>query len=205
MKLKKVYVFLIILCCSLNLQASKSHQLKALSHQINEFFIQDQALRNELIQKNFKDDKVKQKINELDKKSSNFILSLLSNYGWPEKSRLSAQTYHKFMTLIIHSSDKKMMQQVFVHVLHDFLHDEGSDYQYFTLYVDKVFSKTHGYQIFGTQFQTPSENKKSAPKIWNKSHIDERRKKLNLMPLSTYKKMMNHMYTKKNKHVSKNF
>ena len=202
MKLKEVCVVWIVLC-SLKLQAAQVHQLEELSNQINEFVMQDQALRHELIQKEFKDEEIKQKISELDKKSSDFILSMLSTYGWPEKSKLNAQTYHEFMTLIIHSSDK-ILQNVLIHVLHDFLHDEGNDYQDFALYLDKVFMKTHGYQIFGTQFQTTS-NKTSFTPIWNKGNVDARRKRLNLMNLSTYEQVMNHVYTKKNRYVAKDF
>ena len=46
----------------------------------------------EELREDFKDKEIKQKINELDKRSYDFILSVLSTYCWPEKSKLSPQT-----------------------------------------------------------------------------------------------------------------
>lgn len=204
MNIKKKYIALIMLSCSFHLQGSKAHQLNDISNQIHAFHIQDQKLRKTLTQKNMNDEKIKHKINKIDKKSSKFIHEILSTYGWPDRSKVSAQTYHEFMTLILHSPDEKLLQQVFVHVLHDFLHDEGSDYQYFALYIDKVFTRTYGYQIFGTQLNGQSDDQNNSIEIWNKRHVDKRRKQLNLMPLSVYKEMTNHFYSEKNKHVSKN-
>ena len=203
MNIKKKYIALIMLSCSFNLQASKNNQLNDISNQIHEFYIQDQEIRKKLIQENLNDEKIKQKVNEIDQKSTQFIHHILSTYGWPDKRQLNAQTYQELNILILHTPDAKLLQQVFVHILHDFLHDEGSDYQYFALYIDKVFSRTHSYQIFGTQLNTQSDDQKSSIEIWNKPHVDERRKKLNLMPLSVYKEMTNHIYSQKNKHVAK--
>lgn len=203
MNIKKIIWMLTLFSCCVQSSTQENHQV--LSKAIHDFYTQDQLIRKKLIQSGFSDKKIVEEITMLDKKSSQFIRSTISRYGWPERNQLKPDTYHQFMTLVIHSPDKELMQQVFVHVLHDFLHDKGTDYQTFAIYVDKVFLQAHGYQIFGTQYDFPPKESHKTAHIWNKANLDERRKTLNLMPFNTYQEMVQHMSSKKNSHVSKQF
>ena len=136
---------------------------------------EDTQIRNEYIKT--KNEKHLEQTKEIDAKSTNFIIKMLSEFGFPTISKVGKKPSFHAWKLVQHSPDSKL-QEKYLALMEENLEDVNKrDFAYLK---DRVLLSQGKQQIYGTQFKKMDDGKYVPIKLWDIENVNARRKEVEL-------------------------
>lgn len=131
----------------------------------------------------------------IDQANSRRLAEIVHNSGWPKKSVMGEKaTLAAF--LVLQHSDLPLQKELFP-IIREAAMSGEADLSSIALLEDRILMREGKKQLFGTQI---SPNQKTGkPELYpveDESHVDERRMKMGLQPLSEYLKTFGINYKK---------
>jgi hypothetical protein len=160
----------------------------ALRKEILALVDEDQAVRNDLIKKGFKDQKALERMRAVDKKSTARMKEIVAKLGWPGNRLLGEEGAHAAWLLVQHA--EPAFQKECLAKMERAVKAGDASAKDWAYLLDRVAVDEGRKQTYGTQFD---EHMQPAP-IEDEAHVDERRKSVGLGTMAEYKKDMEEMY-----------
>lgn len=158
---------------------------------INLMTLQDQQLRYKRAQ--LKDqsevDQVQREINQVDQQNLQQAKLLLSKYGWPKQSAIGKDGANNFWLVVQHADNDVIFQQEALKEMRKLMPTEEVDPEHYAFLLDRIQCNLNYKQTYGTQVVWTSNGEASGFRpIFQEDLVDQRRKKLGLLPLRIYAK-----------------
>ena len=192
MTVRKMIALLPILCIALAANAQ----------------VVDEKLRAELLEMRDRDQKARSDCNKgtthermkcyasmsesVDKPNMKRLNEIYNSIGFPDAQRVGKDGVHAYYLILQHSSDIVLKQKSLPGITKAFeeKHLSPSDYANFT---DRLLVNQGKPQVYGTNFDF-KDNKLVMSKTEDLKNLDERRKKIGLMPIAEYAKILKDLY-----------
>jgi hypothetical protein len=159
----------------------------------------DQRLRGELLRMETEDQDVRrplsgtpdadglQRESDVDRKHLGALRRILDTSGVPTSNRVGSDGVHAFWLLVQHAQDIELQK----HVLRALeAYESGIKPSELALLADRIRTNENHPQMYGSQFHIEAGRLVPDP-IEDEKHVDARRAKMGLMPLSDYACMLN--------------
>lgn len=156
---------------------------------INLMTLQDQQLRYKRTQ--LKDqselDLVNKEINQADQQNLQQAKLLLSKYGWPKQSAIGKDGANNFWLVVQHADNDVIFQQDALEEMRKLMPTGEVNPEHYAFLLDRVQCNLNYKQTYGTQVVWTSNGEASGFRpILQEDLVDQRRKKLGLLPLRIY-------------------
>jgi Family of unknown function (DUF6624) len=198
-------LYILVLFSSLlligNIQAqtasTKSVANPALRQELLQRVEQDQAIRNELIEKGIDhpDKSVLERMKTIDAANTERMRAIVGQYGWPGPELVGQDGTEAAFLLVQHAElafQKEMLPLV------EKVYKSGKlSGQSYALLIDRVLVGEGKPQIYGTQAKRIEEWKGREPvlePIEDEANVDKRRAEVGLFPLSDYRELLKRLY-----------
>jgi hypothetical protein len=198
-------LYILVLFSSLlligNIQAqtasTKSVANPALRQELLQRVEQDQAIRNELIEKGIDhpDKSVLERMKTIDAANTERMRAIVGQYGWPGPELVGQDGTEAAFLLVQHAElafQKEMLPLV------EKVYKNGKlSGQSYALLIDRVLVGEGKPQIYGTQAKRIEEWKGREPvlePIEDEANVDKRRAEVGLFPLSEYRELLKRLY-----------
>jgi Family of unknown function (DUF6624) len=198
-------LYILVLFSSLlligNIQAqtasTKSVANPALRQELLQRVEQDQAIRNELIEKGIDhpDKSVLERMKTIDAANTERMRAIVGQYGWPGPELVGQDGTEAAFLLVQHAElafQKEMLPLV------EKVYKSGKlSGQSYALLIDRVLVGEGKPQIYGTQAKRIEEWKGREPvlePIEDEANVDKRRAEVGLFPLSEYRELLKRLY-----------
>jgi len=189
----------LFVCHDIQAQVSRNQSIAnpSLRQELLERVKQDQAIRNELINKGIEhpDQSVLPRMKAIDASNTERMRAIVREYGWPGPGLVGRDGSEAAFLLVQHANlafQKDMLPLVEqAYKKHEL---SGQDY---ALLLDRVLVGEGKPQRYGTQAKPIEEWSGRQPvlePIEDQENVDKRRKEIGLPPLSEYRELLRQMY-----------
>lgn len=137
--------------------------------------------------------KIKKLVKELkviDRKNTNEIKKIISEFGWPGKSSVGKRVARAAWLLVQHADHDLDFQKKCLQLLERAVDKNEAEKKYFAFLTDRVLVHQNKKQLFGTQFRGNKDGKFTSFPIKDAEKVDLRRKEMGLESLLECKKKM---------------
>lgn len=134
--------------------------------------------------------KLVKKLNVIDRKNTNEIKKIISEFGWPGKSLVGKRVARAAWLLVQHADHNLNFQKKCLRLLKKAVDENEAEKKHLAYLTDRVLIHQNKKQLFGTQFRGNKDGKFTSFPIKDAEKIDLRRKEMGLESLLKCKKKM---------------
>jgi hypothetical protein len=153
----------------------------------------DMKARNAFIATGMKDQKAMQVVDDTDAANLKQLKTIVDKQGFPTVAQVGTRGVNAMFLLIQHADSDPAFQEKALTVLQARTGKEAVDGWNLAMLTDRVLGKQGKPQRYGTQFQKVDGKWVPNP-IEDPSHVEERRAKIGLPPMSDYACMIKAIY-----------
>ena len=124
---------------------------------------------------------------ELDQKNTAIVTKIIDSLGWLGENEIGHKANMALFLVIQHSPKLETMEK-YLPKLREAANHGKADKKQLAYLIDRVEILNNRPQIYGTQFQIDDRNKVVLSPLKDSVNIEQRRKEMNMEPLSTYLK-----------------
>lgn len=158
---------------------------------------QDQEARRVLVAENFKSQRLRDRLAEIDKANTARLKQIVADHGWPGKTLVGAEGAHDAWLLVQHADRDREFQAKCLELLANAVARQEAEPVDFAFLTDRVRVARGEKQVYGTQFQGEGEAMKPYP-IEDEANVDQRRKSVGLESLAEYAASIKQLDTPEN-------
>jgi len=170
-------------------QYEQTIHLPELRKKINRMALRDQQLRFNRVQAHEKTDieNINREIGKADADHTAEAKAILKKYGWPTIADIGADGQNNFWLLVQHADHDIHFQQQALREMEKLQGGGEMSMENYAFLLDRVLCNLNWKQIYGTQVIWTGNGEASGFRpILREDLADQRRRKLGLIPLSTY-------------------
>jgi hypothetical protein len=149
---------------------------------------EDQDARKTLLGQKQGDLQSLKRLNEIDHKNTTRMKEIVKQYGWPGKSLVGIDGAQAAWIMVQHADHDRPFQKDCLGLLAEAFSKGEATGEQVAYLTDRVRVGQKEKQIYGTQLREVEGKFQPAP-IEGETNVDERRKKMGLMPLAEYLKL----------------
>ncbi|MFH6991755.1 DUF6624 domain-containing protein [Flavobacterium sp. FlaQc-48] len=160
-----------------------------LRKKINSMTYEDQRIRRARIvtSDTAEIQKLTREINASDLKNLTEARKIIERYGWPKKSEIGKDGQNNLWLIVQHADQDIELQKLALHQMEKLLETHEIDLENFAFLYDRVQCNLNYKQLYGTQVIWTSNGQASGFRpIIKQNRVNERRRKLGLLPLEIY-------------------
>jgi len=137
---------------------------------------------------------------EIIKKNYSKMQELVEDYGWPKYSNVGNLAADAPLLVINHHEDSSVRKKYLSLIKQSCFNKEGSCMEYAKIQ-DRILVDDNKKQVYGMQFRYNSKRILEPFPIKDPAYVDQRRKKIGLVPLKQYlKRKINYDWNVEQKH-----
>ena len=164
-------------------------EIDYITNTLQKLLDEDTHIRNEYIKT--KEEKYLEQMKEIDAESTDFIIKILSEFGFPTISKVGKKPSFHAWKLVQHSPDTKL-QEKYLALMEENLEDVNKrDFAYLK---DRVLLAQGKQQIYGTQFNKVDDGRYVPINLWDIENVNARRKEVELDSLEENIARMTKLY-----------
>ena len=164
-------------------------EIDYITNTLQKLLDEDTHIRNEYI--TTKEEKYLEQMKEIDAESTDFIIKILSEFGFPTISKVGKKPSFHAWKLVQHSPDPKL-QEKYLALMEENLEDVNKrDFAYLK---DRVLLSQGKQQIYGTQFNKVDDGRYVPINLWDIENVNARRKEVELDSLEENIARMTKLY-----------
>jgi hypothetical protein len=129
---------------------------------------------------------------ERDEADTKRLTEILNKYGFPGVRLVGIEATRAFITMLLHSPSLELQKRALPHVERAARRREIPPDD-FALLTDDVLAGEHKPQLYGTNFKFVG-GKLALDTTKDVAHLDERRRKLGMLPIREYAKQLAELY-----------
>ncbi|OZG70736.1 hypothetical protein BTA51_24430 [Hahella sp. CCB-MM4] len=129
----------------------------------------------------------------IDEKNTKRVKEILDQHGWPTKDLIGEEGMLAVFLIIQHSPDIDFQRSMLPLLTSSYENNEGISGQDVALLTDRVRVNLGQKQLYGTQLEVVEGRLVFLP-IEDEENVDQRRAKMDMIPLAEYLKMVEEVY-----------
>ena len=153
---------------------------------------EDQAVRAPLLAGRQPTEAEVRAMHERDETDTKRLTEILNKYGFPGVRLVGIDATRAFITMLLHSPSLELQKRALPHVERAARRREIPPDD-FALLTDDVLAGEHKPQLYGTNFKFVG-GKLALDTTRDAAHLDERRRKLGMLPVAEYAKQLAELY-----------
>lgn len=169
----------------------------------------NQTLKNELIQMEVEDQRIREdiekvgwenppkelldKLNKIDKTNTERLKAIIKEYSWVTKDLVGVEGVGAAFLIVQHSPDIEFKTRMLPYLKQSYLNNEGVTGEQLALLTDRVLVSQGKKQIYGTQANQVNGSIVIKP-IEDEANVDKLREEMKMPPLEMYIKILEEAY-----------
>lgn len=127
--------------------------------------------------------------NPLDRKNLQIVTKIIDSLGWLGKDQIGKDANTALFVTIQHASQLSVMEK-YLPVIQEAVKKGNAEKKQLAYLVDRVELLNNREQVYGTQYSVKDDGKVFIRNLKDSSHVNLRRKSMDLEPLEDYLKMI---------------
>lgn len=174
-------------------QSAAAPQDEALRQELLRMLDADQAARVRIIEEKWQGESLGREMTALDAANTKRLLEISKEHGFPSVSLVGRDGVQAAVTMVSHSPSLALQQQALAYLKKALRRGEVPPEAVANLTDIILHDQQHKPQLYGTRFEIVG-GKLVLGQVKDPSHLQARRAKLGLMPLSEYIKLLEGLY-----------